>query len=111
MDPTKASGLDGFGPQFFQAYWPIVGSELITTIKRFFHHGQLPLALNHTIIALIPKIENPENPNHFRPISLCNTIYKAISKLLVSRLRPILQTHISPFQNAFTPKGQSMIIY
>lgn len=72
-------------------------------IKFFFDHGKLPLALNQTIIALIPKIESPENPNHFRPISLCNTVYKAIAKLLVSRLAPVLQNHVSLYQNAFTP--------
>lgn len=104
MNPNKSPGSDGFGPKFFQAYWPIIGNEITTVIKSFFDHGQIPPALNHTIIALIPKIEAPENPNHFRPISLCNTIYKAISKLLVNRLRPILQEHISPFQNAFTPE-------
>ena len=39
--------------------------------------------------------------HHFRPISLCNVIYKVISKLLVSRLRPFMDSHITPFQNAF----------
>ncbi|XP_056690230.1 uncharacterized protein [Spinacia oleracea] len=102
MDPLKSPGSDGFGPQFFKAYWPIIAPEVTTAIKGFFYHAKLPKALNHTIIALIPKNDNPENPNHFRPISLCNTIYKAISKLLVNRLRPILQHHISPYQNAFT---------
>ena len=58
--------------------------------------------MNHTIITLLPENENPDTPNHFRPISLINTIYKAISKILVHRLILILQQEISPFQNAFT---------
>ncbi|XP_056695811.1 uncharacterized protein [Spinacia oleracea] len=104
MNPDKSPGSDGFGPKFFQAYWPIVGKEVTSAIQGFFYHGKIPRFLNHTIIALIPKNDNPENPNHFRPISLCNTIYKAIAKLIVNRLSPILKNHMSPFQNAFTPE-------
>ena len=102
INPLKAPGSDGFGGKFYQAYWPIIGPELITAVQSFFHHGKLPPSLNHTLITLIPKKEAPESPDHFRPISLINTIYKAISKILVTRLRPILQREISPLQNAFT---------
>jgi hypothetical protein len=59
--------------------------------------------LNHSFIVLIPKNENPSNFNHFRPISLCNTMYKVISKLLVARLRPLLHKFISPLHSAFIP--------
>lgn len=104
MNPLKAPGSDGYGPLFFQKYWSIIGGEVSTAVKSFFDHGKLPLSLNHTVIALIPKVDAPENPNHYRPISLCNTVYKAIAKLLVSRLTPVLLKHVSPYQNAFTPQ-------
>lgn len=104
MNPHKALGSDGFGPKFFQAYWPIVGPEVCLAIHGFFHHGCLPPSLNHTMIAPIPKQSSPETPNHFRPISLINSIYKAISKLMVQRLCPILKNaHQPPLQNASTP--------
>ena len=41
--------------------------------------------------------------NHFRPISLCNMVYKIISKLLVTKLKPLLDKFISPTQSAFIP--------
>lgn len=104
MDPDKSPGSDGFGAKFYQAYWETVGNDICIAIKSFFDHSSLPLSINHTLITLIPKIDNPENPSHFRPISLVNTLYKAISKILVYRLRPILKNIISPLQNAFTPE-------
>jgi hypothetical protein len=52
---------------------------------------------------LIPKVEQPSNFKEFRPISLCNTIYKLITKVLVNRLRPMLDQSIGPFQSSFLP--------
>jgi hypothetical protein len=45
---------------------------------------------NHTNIALIPKVDNPLLVHHFRPISLTNFNYKIISKILSTKLKPIL---------------------
>ena len=64
-------------------------------------------AFTHTFITLIPKPPNPEEVSHFRPISLSNVLYKIISKVLVNRLKPIINSIITPFQNAFI-KGRNI---
>jgi len=57
-------------------------------------------------IGLISKIHDPQLTSHFRPISLCNTIYKIIAKCLANRSRPCVQDIINPFQSAFITNTQ-----
>ena len=50
---------------------------------------------------LIPKVPNPTRLTKFRHISLCNVVYKIISKCLVNCLRPLLDDTVAPEQSAF----------
>ena len=96
IGPLKAPGPDGFPAMFFQRNWSIVRDDVIAAVKDFFDTGIMPEGVNSTSIVLIPKISNPTKLSDYRPISLCNVIYKVISKCLVNRLRPMLDDLISP---------------
>lgn len=63
----------------------------------------MPECWNDTVIALIPKVQKPEKVTDLRPISLCNVVYKLISKILANRLKVILPEIITPTQSAFVP--------
>lgn len=68
-----------------------------------FNSGYLDGEINSTYIALIPKTKNPTSVTEFHLISLCNVIYKIVSKTLVNRLKVILPQIISSNQSAFIP--------
>jgi hypothetical protein len=58
-------------------------------------------AFNATFLALIPKEKEANSVDKYRPISLCNVVYKIITKIIANRLKPILQEIISPEQGGF----------
>ena len=80
----------------------MVGSDVIHTILSYLNSASLPHSINHTFITLIPKIKNPQPVNDFRPISLCNVLYKIFSKVLANRLKNFLPQIITKHQSAFT---------
>uniref|UniRef100_A0A2N9IBY2 Reverse transcriptase domain-containing protein n=1 Tax=Fagus sylvatica TaxID=28930 RepID=A0A2N9IBY2_FAGSY len=101
--PFKAPGPDGLHPGFFQRCWHHVGPSVIREVSSIFVTGKMPEYLNSTLISLVPKCLGPELFGHFRPISLCNTVYKVVTKIIVNRIRPLLGELISPYQAAFVP--------
>ena len=103
LKPCKSPGPDGIHTGFYQRFWPIVGNSVIFEVKEAFRTGKVPPNLNQTLIALIPEIKGPETIGNYRPISLCNFVYKVITKIIVTRIRPFLEKLVSPFQSAFVP--------
>ena len=103
MNPLKALGPDDMPGLFFKKFWHIVRIQLIQTVQNFFRDGWLLKDMNKTFITLIPKVQGAYNFGHFRPISLCNFCYKVISRILVARLRPLLDKLIDLAQVAFVP--------
>ena len=101
INPSKCPGLDGMTGYLFQQFWDIMGTQLTEMVQDFFCKGHIPREMNKTNICLIPKKLKAEKLVDFRPISLCNVVYKIIGKLLANRLKEVLPQIISESQAAF----------
>lgn len=103
MGPLKAPGPDGFSASFYQPNWATIGDEVCHAISNFLNSGIMDKDINATHIVLVPKKTKPQSVTDFRPISLCNVIYKITYKVLANRLKEVLPFIISENQSAFIP--------
>lgn len=107
MDPIKTPVSNGIQPIFYQRYWDFLVTIIFSFCRDCFQNERIPEKINDSYITLIPKKDAPSIMNVFRPISLCNTIYKLIAKIISSRILPILNKIISPLQSSFI-KGRGI---
>lgn len=103
MKSYKAPGPDGFQPLFFKHFWELVRDDLWSFVSHTFQHGYSTACIAEILIVLIPKVDQPTHFKELRPISLCNVVYKVITKVVVQRLRPFLDELIGPLQSSFIP--------
>jgi hypothetical protein len=101
MKRNASPGPDGFNVEFYIATWEWIGQDVVQLVRNFFQTGIMPAHINDTHIALIPKKLVPLVPADYRPISLCNVIYKIIAKCLANRLKPHLPDYVHHSQQAF----------
>eukprot|EP00253_Pinus_taeda_P021755 PITA_21755 len=102
----KAPGPDGFTSNFFHYFWELIKWEVWKIAEESRSMRWMYPGLNATFIALIPKSEESNRPDKYRPIALCNIIYKIISKVVALRLKPVLPHIISPEQSGYVEGRQ-----
>lgn len=101
MHKDKAPGPDGFNPIFYKKFWGWIGPDIIQAGIQWLDTGSFLDKLNNMNVVLIPKCEQPQSVRDLRPISLCNLVYKIISKVLCNRLKRVLPSLIDESQLAF----------
>jgi hypothetical protein len=101
MRSNATPGPDGLNAAFYKATWNWSKQDVHQLVSDFYTNSTLPSELNRTFITLIPKKHNPVLPQDFRPIGLCNVVYKIISKTLADRIKPHLPAYISQSRSAF----------
>ena len=99
--PLKALGPDGMPSLFFQHFWSTSCMVITKKVLDFLNFGISPPHFNDTHISLVPKIKEPKKITNYRPISLCNVVYKIASKAIANRLKRFLPSIISDTQSAF----------
>ncbi|XP_068504142.1 uncharacterized protein [Phaseolus vulgaris] len=73
----------------------------MATVKDFAVNGHWPRGTNALFLCLIPKVENPQQLDEFRPISLVGCLYKIISKVLSLYLKKVICKVIDVRQSTF----------
>jgi hypothetical protein len=104
MNPDKCPGPDGYNPGFYQHFWSLCSDDIFKDCCHWLDSGQFPSTLNTTNIALIPKGNIQSTMKDWRPIALCNVLYKIIAKVLANRLKQVLPKCVSHHQSAFVPE-------
>lgn len=93
--PTKAPGPDGLQGFFYQHCWDTVGNSVTKFIQLAFELGSFDETMCEAFVCLIPKVKNPSHISEYRPISLCNVLYKFITKCITIRLKHLMPDLIS----------------
>src|SRR4051812_30380107 len=101
MEHNKAPGPDGFPAEFYQKFWDVIKDDLMNLFG-FLQIGQLDLfRLNFGNIILLPKVNNAERIQQYRPICLLNVSFKIFTKVVTIRLNSVADNIVSPSQTAF----------
>jgi hypothetical protein len=87
--------------EFYFHFFDLIKEDLLALVERVRTRGRLVGSLNSTFIALIPKLNKPLGFGDYKPISLCNLIYKIISKVIANRIKSFLSRALSPEQFGF----------
>ncbi|KAE8680493.1 hypothetical protein F3Y22_tig00111388pilonHSYRG00178 [Hibiscus syriacus] len=91
----------------YRELWFTFADSLVSIVNSALNTASFPVELNHTLIALFPKVSPPDSVKHLLPISLCTVTYKLITKVLVNRLRPLLEDLVNPLQASFISGRQA----
>lgn len=86
----------------------VLKEDVCHMMREFHSNGMIPREGNASFLVLIPKMENPQHLNHFRPKSLIGCCYKILAKILYKRLRVVLPVLIDECQSVFLG-GQNIL--
>ena len=108
LNAEGAPEPDGIPVFFYKDCWDRVALDVVALMDEFHASSARMDSINRAYIALLPKVQGAEQVGDFRPISLSNSIYLIIAKVLANRLRRLLQSHINLLQFTFIP-GRQML--
>ena len=99
----KSPGEDGLPVEFYQTFWDILATDLLTVFTEFQGLGRLPDSFRSGIVKLLHKKDDKTDLKNWRPITLLNVDCKLFSKLLANRMTVVLGEVIHPDQTCAIP--------
>jgi hypothetical protein len=99
MEHNKTPGSDDFLAEFYQIFWGTIKADLLDMFSSL-HAGQL-FRLNFGEIILLPKVNETERIQQYRPICLLNVSFKIFTKVATIRLNTVADHVVRPSQTTF----------
>ena len=101
---NKSPGTDGLTSEFYKFFWPDIKLIVYDSLTYAYTHNTLSIEQKRGILTIIPKKDKDLRRltgNNWRPLSLLNTDYKILTKLLASRLQKVIGKLISYDQSGY----------
>jgi hypothetical protein len=90
-----------FFAEFYQTFWKTIKVDLLQMFS-VLHAGQLePFHLNFGEVILIPKVNEAERIQQYRPICLLSVSFKIFTKVVTIRLNSVADHVVQLSQTAF----------
>ena len=96
----RSPGPDGISVEFYKAVFDVIKHDLRRLLNSFLSGNRMPAKFKAGLITLVPKREPVNDIDNYRPISLLNVDYKIFTKIITTRLNPILEGIIHKSQYA-----------
>ena len=98
----KSPGSDGLTSEFYNFFWPNIKEIVFNSLSHAFNNNTLSIEQKRGILTLIPKKgKDLRRLKHWRPLTLLNTDYKILTKLLAIRLQKVISSLISRDQSGY----------
>ncbi|KAL4347618.1 hypothetical protein GQ457_17G007830 [Hibiscus cannabinus] len=103
---VQLKALSHTSRSLLQSRFSVREDEIMKLFDDFYTGKITEKSLNHSFIALIPKVKSPTRLEDYRPISLVSSLYKIIARVLSRRLAGCLAEVVGENQFAFTAGKQ-----
>ena len=104
----KTPGIDGICLEFYITHWTLIQVDLTQLLNEMFLNKRITVQQKQGILIRLPKTQQRSTPDSYRPITLLNTEYKLLARIMATRLKPILAEQLSTGQYCGIP-GRSIL--
>ncbi|KAG1928992.1 hypothetical protein F2P79_023214 [Pimephales promelas] len=104
-----APGCDGLPIELYCSFWQQIGRDLVEVYNESLSSGMLPESMRTGHVSLLYKKGDKEDLANWRPITLLNTDYKILAKVIAVRMRSVVGKVVHPDQTCGVPGRTSSL--
>jgi hypothetical protein len=107
LKPNKSLGEDGIISEFYITHWEQIKDKFFLLVNDTFEEKELTPSQYKGVLTLLHKSGEREDIRNWRPLTLLNSDYKIIAKILAERLRVVFPKLIHSDHKGFV-KGRNI---